>query len=278
MNVVIEDDFDIDRIISSGQCFRAKRLEDGYVRFITGSHVLHMKETGDKVFEVSCGRREWDAVWYRYFDLARDYSRIRTLCRGKISYIDKAMDSGKGIRILLQDPWEMLVSFIVSQRKSVPAIGRCVDAVSRRWGRIIEEGSEPVFSFPTPRELSAATEEALGECGLGYRIPYVMDAMEKVLSGEVDLESLSCQSDDVLLSTLQRIHGVGIKVASCAALFGYGRLAAAPVDVWIERAINDGCGGQSPFPMFGEYAGIIQQYMFFYERTVKQGTVPRFKN
>ena len=266
MKTVIEDDFDIDKIIASGQCFRAKRLGDGYAIFITGNHLLRIKETGDKSYDVSCSRDIWDAVWHPYFDLDRDYSRIRALCRGKISYIDKAMDFGAGIRILSQDPWEMLISAITSQRKSVPAIGRCVENISRKWGRAIEEGCETVFSFPTPRELSLANEDELKECGLGYRVPYVIDALHKVLSGEVNLDELAYQDDAALLSSLQKIHGAGIKVASCVALFGYGRMAATPVDVWIERAIKDGCGGQSPFQYFGNYAGIIQQYMFFYER------------
>ncbi|MBR2258099.1 MAG: DNA-3-methyladenine glycosylase 2 family protein [Blautia sp.] len=268
MRIGINDDFDLDKIIASGQCFRAGRLQDGYARFITGSHVLRMKEKEieKKIYDVSCDSREWETVWHPYFDLSRDYSRIRILCKGKMQYIDHAMEFGKGIRILSQDPWEMLVSLIISQRKSIPAIRNCVDTISHNWGRMMMDGCEPVYSFPNPEELSAATDEALRECALGYRAPYVLDAVRKVLSGEVDLEALSDQNDEALLTSLQKIHGVGIKVASCVALFGYGRMAAAPIDVWIERAIRDNCGGQSPFQMFGEYAGMIQQYMFFYER------------
>lgn len=266
--IIIHDDFDLGKIASCGQCFRAKAFDDGRYRFITGDHVLYIENTEEHVFSVSCGEEEWGAIWAPYFDISRDYRRLREEEYKKHEFVQRAMDCGCGIRILRQDPWEMLLTFIISQRKSIPAIAKSVEALSEKFGHLIETEYERIYSFPTPKELRDATEEELGSCGLGYRIPYVSDAVRRVTSGELDLEAIAAYGDEELFWELQSVYGVGKKVADCVCLFGYGRVARAPIDVWISRAIREECHGENPFPMFETDAGIIQQYIFYYEKNV----------
>lgn len=270
MQVTIKDDFDLEKIIDSGQCFRGKCLEDGSYRFISGDSVIYLrpKEGEPGVYTVSCDRESWETIWFPFFDLERCYSEIAVSESGKHEFVDQAIAHGRGVRLLRQDPWEMLLTFIISQRKSIPAIIKSVEALSEKYGHDIVTEQERLKAFPSPEEMKEATAEELAACGLGYRVKYILDAIQKVNSGELNLQSIAELPDNVLLEKLQLVKGVGIKVANCIALFAYGRTACVPVDVWIFRAIEKECGGVSPFSLYGENAGIIQQYIFYYERGV----------
>ena len=161
----------------------------------------------------------------------------------------------------------MLVTFIISQRKSIPAIAGAVEKLSERWGEPLKTPRETVFSFPTPERLRGVTEEELRACSLGYRAPYILDAVRRVTAGELDLGGLRKADDEARLRQLMTVCGVGKKVAACVALFGYDRQALAPVDVWIRRAMEEQWGGRDPFGDYGEAAGLMQQYVFFYIRS-----------
>lgn len=266
----IQDDFDLEKTASCGQCFRAKPLENGLFRFVSGEHVIYIKDMGNHQFSVSCTDDEWKEIWTRYFDLDRSYESLYYEEREKHEFVRKAMDCGRGIRILRQDPWEMLVTFIISQRKSIPAISKSVEALAEKYGHPIETDYEILHSFPTPDEMAHASIEELQECGLGYRVPYIYDAVQKVASGSLDLAAIADFNDADLFQELLTIQGVGKKVANCICLFGYGRIARVPVDVWIARAVDGDCCGEDPFPLFESNAGIIQQYVFYYMKT-RQG-------
>ena len=206
-------------------------------------------------------------MWAPFFSLGTDYSKIRKSVAGKHSFIDLAIHEGLGLRVLRQDPWEMLISFIISQRKTIPAISKSVNLMAEKFGTSITTEYEDINAFPTVSQLSGACSEELSECALGYRTPYVLDAVRKVSSGEIKLEKLDTLNDDLLRRQLMQIRGVGPKVANCVCLFGYGRTGSVPVDVWIRRAIDNECSGQSPFEDYGAIAGIIQQYVFYYEKS-----------
>lgn len=266
MLIEIQDDFDLEKISLSGQCFRVRRFDDGRYRFVTGDHVVYIKEEGNQQFSVSCDIDEWEEIWQGYFDFERCYSDIFESERQKHSFVQDAMLYGRGIRILRQDPWEMLITFIISQRKSIPAISKAVETLALRYGQRIETQYETIYQFPSPQEMERISEEELLKCGLGYRTQYVLDAIHQVMSGALDLNVLSTYGDESLLEKLQTIHGVGKKVANCVGLFAYGRSSCVPVDVWISRAIEIECGGESPFYLFENNAGIIQQYVFYYEK------------
>lgn len=264
MKIEIVDDFDLEKIASCGQCFRAKMVVDGLFRFISGDHVIYIEETGEHEFSVSCTDDEWKTIWTPYFDLGRNYSSLYYEERDKHDFVHRAMDCGRGLRVLRQDPWEMLVTFIISQRKNIPAISKSVEALSEKYGHPIRTDHETIYSFPTPKELADVSAEELQACSLGYRVPYIVDAVQRVTSGSLDLDAIADYDDAELSNVLQTVHGVGRKVANCICLFGYGRMACVPVDVWISRAVEEDCCGEDPFVLFADNAGIIQQYIFYY--------------
>lgn len=268
MIVAIQDDFDLEKIADSGQAFRIVRVGNCW-RFVAGARVLHIRQLSAHQCEADAESSEWEKFWKDYFDLGRSYAAVRAAIPQQDHYLRHAAEVGQGIRILRQDPWEMLITFIISQRKSIPAIRSCVEALCRSFGKLLlEEQGEPLYAFPTPESLLAAAPEQLADCALGYRLPYVRAAAEAVATGKLDLKGLAALPDRELLDKLMEQYGVGIKVANCVALFAYGRTECAPVDVWIQRVIDEHYGGVNPFPRYGD-AGILQQYMFYQARTEK---------
>lgn len=267
LRVTIEDDFDLEKIFSCGQCFRARRLLDGSFRFITGNNILYIANIRGNTYTISCDEETWNNTWIPYFSLETDYRAIRSKSMGLHPFIDQAIDEGYGLRILRQEPWEMLLTFIISQRKSIPAIATCVEQIAEQFGTEIVTPRERIMAFPSPKQMERATLQDLQGCSLGYRSRYVLDAISRVLSGELQLEKLHNLDDAQLVDALLRVKGVGLKVANCVGLFSYGRLSMVPVDVWIKRAISDQCAGCDPFPLYGDVAGVIQQYVFYYEKS-----------
>lgn len=270
MLVTINDDFDLKKIADSGQCFRVKEFDTGMFRFVTDEQVLYVIPKGDNRYDVSCDEETWNTVWHAYFDFDRDYSNIRKEIPASDKYMLGAADCGKGIRILKQDPWEMLISFIISQRKSIPAIKSSIELICEKYGRAVTTEYEKIFLFPRPEAIYGNFEK-LSECKLGYRLKYIEDAVSKVFLKELDLAKLQTESDSViLLEALKEVYGVGDKVANCIALFAYGRYELAPVDTWIKKVIEVIYGGVNPFNAYGDVAGIMQQYIFYYALTHKQ--------
>ena len=220
---------------------------------------------GNGEFLFSCPEEEFDSIWQDYFDLETDYScYISSVDQGD-SYLKKAAEYGKGIRILKQDPWEMIITFIISQRKNIPAIKACVEKLCLRWGKEIKEG---FHAFPTPEELSEASLADLSDCSLGYRAEYVYLAAKAVREGNLDIYRLESLSDEDLYSELLKLKGVGAKVANCVSLFGFHRIAAFPIDVWIDRVQRQFYNGKFPVERYEGFAGIMQQYIFYYARKV----------
>lgn len=262
--VQIRDDFDPDKILESGQCFRPRKQAEGWYRFVSGRQLLYLRPLRSGTYTVRCEPGAWETFWHGYFDLGRSYAALRGKLDSRDDFLQRAMEYGRGIRVLRQDEWEMLVSFIISQRKSIPAIRRAVELLSERFGERLGSDSEgPVYAFPTAEALCCAGEQALQECGLGYRTRYVLHAAQQAAEGTLDLKKLASLPDEALFARLMELDGVGKKVANCVCLFGYGRVGRVPVDVWIERLIRDEFAGQDPFPQFGLEAGIVQQYLFF---------------
>ena len=273
MEIKIIDDFDLKKIVYSGQCFRPKEIRDGLFRFIFGENVLHIRQRGENFFEADCSAEDWQRVWENYFDLQTNYVDIRrdveNFAAGKSceNFLHEATDFGAGIRILRQAPFEMLISYIISQRKNIPAIRSSVEKICERFGRRVETNFGEVHLFPTVDEISGATLDDLTGLGLAYRKNYILDALAKVSSGEIDLTALENFSDTELVDKLKTIRGVGDKIANCVALFAYHRVDRAPVDVWIARAIENDFGGENIFDTFGKNAGILQQYVFYFKRS-----------
>ncbi len=286
MRTEFKDDLDLTLIADSGQCFRwvkAKKDNDPVTyRIIAEGRVLYISNPCRDVLELSCSENDFSGFWSLYLDSKTDYRAIRNTVDREDDFLIKAAEYGKGIRILRQDPWECLISFIISQRKSIPAIRSSIEKLCRTAGKKIvplkeeinwlkKHGIDPVYgedlyAFPSPEEILALSPEELNSCSVGYRAPYLRKAAESVLSGETDLETLGSLNDEALLTELTKLYGVGKKVASCVSLFGFHRLDFFPVDVWMERVLAKYYENVFPFDKYAPYNGVMQQYMFFYGR------------
>ena len=259
---ILNEDLDIKKIADSGQCFRMFEREEGKWQFAAGSKLTDALVLPSSEVIIDCPSND-DSFWHEYFDLDTDYKGYRNSVDPDDSFLSAAVSYGKGIRILRQDPWEMLITFIISQRRSIPSIKTCVERICRKWGDPL---ANDIYSFPEPSQLAKASLEELSECSLGYRAEYVYLAAKAVYSGELDLESLKGSGDNELMETLLSLRGVGVKVANCVSLFGFHRIAAFPVDVWIDRVQKEYYGGRFPVEKYDGYAGIMQQYIFYYAR------------
>ncbi len=260
--------FDAALIADSGQCFRWQRMEDGGFRIIALDRVLHIWQDG-KTGEITadCTKRDYQKIWADYFDAGTDYEAIIQSIPKNDSYLKKAAAAGTGIRILRQDSWETLISFIISQRKNIPAIRQAVEKLSAAAGKIIaEEDGTPVFSFPGPEEMAKLSLQDLKDCGLGYRAKYIYEAARRFGAEGWPAEEYAAMSDKALLEALCGIFGVGIKIAHCTMLFGFHRLGSFPMDVWMHRVEELHYPKGIPVKKYGPWAGVMQQYMFAYER------------
>ena len=271
MEIKITDDFDLKKIVESGQCFRPKEVDDGWFLFIVDENILRIRKRDENIFEADCSAEEWEQIWKNYFDLDTNYAAIRrdieNFATGKPyeEILRNATEFGKGIRILRQSPFEMLISFIISQRKTIPAIRSSVEKICEKFGQQVGD----VYLFPCVEDFSDATIEELMGLGLSYRKDYIKDALEKVSTGVIDFDELETFSDIDLIEELKLITGVGDKIANCVALFAYHRVDRVPIDVWIKRSIDNDFGGENIFSKFGKNAGILQQYVFYYKRSRK---------
>ncbi len=220
---------------------------------------------------VNCDYYAENQYWYYYFHLDYDYTNIvSTLRNGNDQFLKKAVEYGEGIRVLRQEPFEMLISYIISQRKNISAIKTCIEKMCKKYGarRTVRQGDKEkrYYTFPTAETLSRLTEEELDELGLGYRSAYVLQAARQVAYGKLVLDNLFKEDYTKVIATLKGLYGVGDKVANCVALFGLEHIEAFPIDVWIQRIIDNVYKGHFDVSKYTGYAGIVQQYMFYYYR------------
>ncbi len=263
---IASEDFDIAKIAGSGQCFRMNESGDSCYLMVAANRLLRL-EFSDGESRLYCSQKEFDEIWKAYFDFDTDYRAIRESVSKEDSYLFNAMQYGRGIRILRQDPWEMLISFIISQRKNIPAIKRSIELLCEACGERITSEAGSFYAFPSPERLAEMSAGALNACSLGYRTKYIQKTAGLVANKEIDLEALRKASDEELLSKLLTIPGVGPKVANCVMLFGYHRLSSFPRDVWMNRVIDGEYDGSFPLDLYPGYQGVMQQYLFYYARS-----------
>ncbi|MEG2931542.1 MAG: DNA glycosylase, partial [Ruthenibacterium sp.] len=214
-----------------------------------------------------CSEVEYQTIWREYFDMDTDYKTFRAAVPPEDAFLTRAARYGCGVRILQQEPWEMLVTFIISQRKNIPAIKRAVALLCEQAGERLCGAEQLCFAFPSAVRVAAMRPEALAACSLGYRAAYLRAAAQMAASGALDLEGLRQADDATLFDALVTVPGVGPKVANCVMLFGYHRLCGFPRDVWINRVIEQEYHGAFPLARYAGFEGVIQQYMFFYGRS-----------
>jgi len=264
---------DLREIANSGQCFRWRDAGDGKYLVIAGNKFTYMQvyeKDGEYFLDIDCNKNEFESFWKEYLDLNTSYTEIQDRIMKKDKFLKLAADNRAGIRILNQGAWEMLITFIISQRKNIPAITSCVEALCKLCGDKIGEDNngDVIYAFPTPVQIAGLSMDELNSCSLGYRSKYIKRAAEDVLSGTINLDEIKKLDDDKLHERLCEIYGVGIKVANCVVLFGYHRLNAFPIDVWIERVLAEHYPDGFPFKRYAPYCGVMQQYLFSYYRDI----------
>ena len=298
IRVEIPGAYSIEDTFLCGQCFRYEELkrEDGYVEYMTvvGEELVFVgqRKRGELIF-YGISDETFDKVIRPYFDLDTDYRKIKSEVTESYAseFLKSAADSADGIAILRQDPWETICSFIISQNNNIPRIRKIVREISCAYGvnLALQKGLK---TCPIDKNGGAPSEEKCKSCGRcytfpsaekillhpelllpskpGFRYKYILDAARKIASAEVDIEKIKAASSyEVTVAELSKILGVGLKVASCAALFGFYNLDAFPIDVWMRRAIDEYFDGSLDPKALGRYAGVAQQYIFHYIRNLK---------
>lgn len=255
------------QITNSGQCFRMKETSPNHFSIIAKDRYLELSQTGNSVC-FDCTEEEFETFWKNYFDLDQDYGKYIQAINTNDKYLTAAAAHGSGIRILRQDVWEMLISFLISQQNNIVRIRRCIENISRKYGeKKITKTGEEYYAFPAPETLAFAEEEALFKCNLGYRAKYVKGTAKSVLSGEIQLEKLGEMSYKKAKEELLKLYGVGEKVADCICLFGLHKMEAFPIDTHIRQALDAHYKRGFPNRRYKGMQGIMQQYIFYYELT-----------
>lgn len=278
------DRFDVGMIFDCGQCFRFDEVKNSlHEKEFSGvafGRFVSFAQDRDRLYIYGSTLDEYELIWKDFLDIERNYEDVERdilECNSNAALV-RAIEYGRGIRILKQDSFECIISFIISQNNNIPRIKKIIEALCRECGRPIPIGEEmknhlsgisSLHAFPSAESIYALGEEGLFALKMGFRAKYVFDAVRRIIDGSLLLDDISKLSNtDDAIEALCEVKGIGVKVASCALLFGFSRLDAFPVDVWMKRV------GEKYFPeqkelsgkSFGRYAGIAQQYLFYYER------------
>ena len=269
--------------LECGQCFRFQRLgNEDYLVAAMGRALRLQRKDGAVIFH-DTAPKDFENIWVPYFDFERDYQAIKNTLAETGGHIENAIRHAPGIKILRQDFFECLISFIMSQNKKIPMIKEALGNISAAFGRPLGEYSgNTVYSFPSPEALINAGEAGLRDCKAGFRAKYMIDAAEKIHSGAISPEKLMEMDTLSARAALMEIRGVGPKVADCVLLFSLGRHEVFPTDVWVKRIMSDLYFQKADVPLkdiqgcaethFGSLAGFAQQYLFNYARDFRIGT------
>ncbi len=279
------NNFDIGKIFDCGQCFRFDPVENSsHEKEFSGvamGRFVSFAQDGDTLFIYGSTLEDYEKIWKKYLDIERDYDEVAKdiLKNCQNEALVAAIEYGNGIRILAQDPFECVISFIISQNNNIPRIKKIIEALSAKCGTPIELSEELMLhsssrsslcAFPSAEALDALGVDGLFELKTGFRAKYIYDAASRSLDGSLSLDEILREDDtERAIEKLCEVKGIGRKVASCALLFGFGKYNAFPVDVWMKRVALKYFGEEGEklsWESFGSYAGIAQQYLFYYER------------
>lgn len=272
-------DFNLYNTFECGQCFRWSGNIDGSYSGVAKGRAVRLHMTGDRLLIENCTLDDFKNIWFDYFDLGRDYSDLIKMI-SKDDIMKKAVGFGKGIRLLRQDIWEVLISFIISANNRIPMIKKVVAAISEILGDSIGFDGETFFAFPGVQDLAGSSADEISICKAGFRCKYIIEASRMVLNGDVDLGKLKDMDTADARNELCKLPGVGHKVADCTLLFSGAHYNVFPTDVWVKRVMEElYFNREASFReiqefsvrYFGDLAGFAQQYLFFYARENKIG-------
>lgn len=273
--------FEPKHIFECGQCFRWDEEPDGSYTGIVKDNVINVKKVDNTVYFTSLGADDLKNLVDDYFDLGRDYEKIKETLSKIDEYLENSIRYGNGIRILNQDLWETIISFIISANNNIPRIKGIINRISQKYGNKIEWNGKEYYTFPAVENLAKATVEDLRNLGLGFRDVRVYDTTHKILNKEVDLEKLHQETDtQKVRETLLTLSGVGPKVADCILLFStLKRFDVFPIDVWVRRVMNElYIKNEDETKVnkreieklakekYGDLEGLAQQYLFYWKR------------
>ena len=275
-----QESFKLKDIFECGQCFRWNENEDGSYTGVINNGVLNVEKQGEKIIFTGMLEKDLKEVVRFYFDLDRNYEEIKMQLSNIDKYLKTSVEYGKGIRILNQDLWETIISFIISANNNIPRIKGIIERLSKKYGTEIEWNGEKYYTFPTPKQLGKATVKDLRSLGTGFRDIRIYETTQKVLSGEFNLKEV--QKKDTLFAReeLLTLSGVGPKVADCILLFStLKRFDVFPIDVWVRRVMNElYIKNENETKVskkdimkianekFGNLEGLAQQYLFYWKR------------
>lgn len=262
-DIILEntDNFDVALSLDCGQAFRWSKGEDECWQGVVKGQFLKLKQSGSTITLYDTSEDIYNSLWKEYFDLERNYGEIVS------SYTDNSLKTAceafPGIRILKQDEWEAICSFIISANNNIPRIKGIIERFCECFG----EKAGQSYSFPSAERIAGLTVEDLAPIRAGFRAKYIIDAAQKITSGEVNIEKIKAMPFDEAKAELLKIKGVGEKVAQCALLYGFGRVEAFPVDVWVKRILAELYPDGFP-EEYKETQGIAQQYLFHWRRNI----------
>lgn len=278
---VVIPDLSMRQISESGQCFRMNQIAENRYALVAFGRYLEVEQVNDELL-FACTQEEYDGIWREYFDLDNDYGQYRNTVSEQDIYLSEAATFGSGIRILHQDVWEMLISFIISQQNNIKRIRKCIETLCERYGEkmYVVNGNaadgenvgsfKEYYTFPDVQSLAGVSEAELRACNFGYRSRYIVSTANSILHGDVDLEAVKKMGYRQAREELLKLCGVGEKVADCICLFGLHHMDAFPVDTHIRKAIDKHYPTGFPFEKYVGYAGVMQQYIFYYDlKTVR---------
>ncbi len=257
--------FNAELSLFCGQAFRWIKNEDGSFTGTVKGKVLNIKQDGKNIIFKNTSKEEVENIWLDYFDLERDYAGICEKFEEDI-HLKKAKDEYYGIRVLNQEPWEALCSFIISQNNNIPRISGIIRRLCESFGEKIDDEN---YSFPSYERLKNVSAEELGVLRAGFRAKYIADAVQKLNCEEISLEKIKEMPIDEARQELMKIKGVGAKVAECTLLYGFGRKEAFPIDVWVKRIMAELYPDGLP-ECTKDVEGIAQQYLFHWRRNFKE--------
>ena len=278
------ESFEPKHIFECGQCFRWNEQQDGSYTGVVGNNVLNVKKEEKDIVITSIGEDNLKNLCTEYFDLNRDYKEIKEKLSKIDKYLKESIEYGSGIRILNQDNWETLISFIISANNNIPRIKGIIERISKKYGKkIVWKGNE-YYTFPSPKELSKAEVKDLRGLGLGFRDVRVFETTRMINNNIIDINKIdNIEDTNILREELLRFPGVGPKVADCIMLFSMRKLNVFPIDVWVKRVMNELYGKEINTSSkilepnnkqileyaenkFGDLAGLAQQYLFYWRR------------
>jgi N-glycosylase/DNA lyase len=271
------DSLDIHHTLMCGQAFRWQKIEENYMGVVKG-HALRVRQEGELLKAWGCPENGLEPLIIDYFDLEKKYVPIEEAIAAMDPYLAEAVAFGRGLRLLRQDPWECLISFIISARNNIPSIRRTIEAISGKYGDKIEFEGELYYAFPSPGQLASADIDGLNQCGAAFRSKYILDTAIKVFKSGIDFDELRHKETMEGRSILMEFKGVGEKVADCILLFALQKYDAFPIDVWINRVMKTLYFNGEDMSMkkmreyacarFREYAGYAQEYLYYWARAL----------